>query len=68
MGYMEKMCGQHAGERSNMLGKDRVWYLVGRGGGGCSEQDQCPYVGISCAETSGICEYNYTDNDGMEFE
>jgi hypothetical protein len=37
----------------------------GGGGGGVSEQDQCPYFGIGCAETSGKCEYNYTDKDGM---
>jgi hypothetical protein len=35
---------------------------------GVSEQDQRPYVGISGAETPGICEYNYIDKDEMEFE
>jgi len=56
--YMEKRCGQHAGERNNVLSEDRIWCLVVLGEGGGSEQDQCPYVVISCAETSGICECN----------
>jgi hypothetical protein len=37
---------------------------VGAGEEGVSEQDQCPYVGIGFAENSGICEYNYTDEEG----
>jgi hypothetical protein len=35
---------------------------------GVPEQDHCPFVGISGAETSGICEYNYTDKDETESE
>jgi hypothetical protein len=42
-----------------------VLCLVREGG---SEKDQCPYVVISCGETSAICQYNYTDKDRLEFE